>query len=117
MNQQTAKMDSYSILYIVFFVLLITCVVVTCHDLKGPNPSRYKTVTAEKGDTLWALGEKYKGKMSTQEFVQWVEQNNHLASRDVIQAGEKLIVPVPMAQTQTTNNTEKVADTTNKLNM
>lgn len=112
MKPFSIKMDSYSILYMIFFVLLITCIAVVCHDLKGPNPNQYKTITAEKGDTLWALGEKYKGKMTTQEFVSWVEQNNNLANQDVIQTGQTLIVPILVSKNNTA--TEKVAYSTVK---
>lgn len=93
MERQQTTAKSYTILYIVLFTLLFGCVLVTCHDLKGTN-NQYQTITVHEGDTLWSLGAKYKGTMSTPQFVSWVETNNHLSNRNDIKVGQEITLPI-----------------------
>lgn len=94
MKSRQVASKPYSILYIIFFALILSCIMVTYHDLKGPDISHFQSITVQKGDTLWTLGQQYKGNMSTARFVSWVEQQNHLTNGNQIQVGQIIVLPV-----------------------
>ncbi|WEG11532.1 LysM peptidoglycan-binding domain-containing protein [Pullulanibacillus sp. KACC 23026] len=88
-----SKSHSYSVLYIVFIGLIVACIAFTVHDLKQSDASHSASIKVQRGDTLWSLSEKYKGKMSAAQFMSWVETNNQLHNRDQIKAGQTLLIP------------------------
>ncbi len=57
----------------------------------------YEKIVVGEGQTLWNIADRYAesgtGKMSRQEFIQWVEKHN-VIDGNVIQAGEKIVIPV-----------------------
>ncbi|MGD6877263.1 cell division suppressor protein YneA [Bacillus infantis] len=55
----------------------------------------YIKVTVDEGDTLWGLSQQFsdKHKLSAEDFVMWVEEENGIAG-SAIQAGEQIMIPV-----------------------
>lgn len=78
---------------ILFIILLLLAFMVMAKDIQPTNNDQYKTVTVQKGDTLWALANLYQSEGSTNSFVDWVERVNHI-NRHHIEPGQKLIIPV-----------------------
>jgi LysM repeat protein len=81
---------------------------VTCDDLRGADSAEYKTITVKNGDSLWELAATYRGNMSNQEFVHWVEKENNLTDRNTIQVGQKILLPIKQ-QPSNGNTEEKLA--------
>ncbi|TGB00401.1 LysM peptidoglycan-binding domain-containing protein [Sporolactobacillus shoreae] len=78
-------------------VLLVTTVILfltlTSHVTAD---SSYRTITVEKGDTLWSIAQEYHQKtpgLSNESFIEWVENKNGLV-RNHIELNQKLIIPV-----------------------
>ena len=109
-NQSTFK--SYKLLYILFVIVILVSVKVTFDDLRGVNPSDYRTITVKNGDSLWGLASTYQGNMSKQEFVNWVERENNLSDRDTIQVGQKILLPIKQDPSSGTSQ-EKLAGSVN----
>jgi LysM repeat protein len=108
MNKKQSTFNSYKLLYILFFLLILVCVKVTCDDLRGADPTEYKTVIVKNGDSLWGMASTYRGKMSSQEFVNWVEKENNLTDRNTIQVGQKILLPIKR-QPSNGNGEERLA--------
>jgi LysM repeat protein len=109
-NQSSIK--SYKLLYILLIIVILAGVKLTCDDLRGVDPSEYKTITVKNGDSLWGLAATYRGDMSNQEFVSWVEKENNLTDRNIIQVGQKIVLPIKRVPTSG-NSEEKLAGTAN----
>jgi hypothetical protein len=109
-NQSTIK--SYKLLYILFIIVILVGIKLTCEDLRGFDPSEYKTITVKNGDSLWGLAATYRGNMSNQEFVSWVEKENNLTDRNTIQVGEKIVLPIKRVPTGGSSE-EKLAGAAN----
>ena len=54
---------------------------------------QYEQITIEHGDTLWSLAEQYRGKMSTQDWVAFVQKENHLFDNRLT-TGQTITIPV-----------------------
>jgi cell division protein YceG involved in septum cleavage len=54
----------------------------------------YQKVTVQEGDSIWTIAEELSDdyNMSTKDLVEWVSENNNLAT-DIIQPGDSLIIP------------------------
>ncbi|WP_027408803.1 cell division suppressor protein YneA [Anoxybacillus tepidamans] len=62
----------------------------------NPVPKeKYLQITVTSGDTLWGLANEYRPShhLSTDEFIEWVMDVNHLSNENIV-AGEKLVIPV-----------------------
>lgn len=70
------------------FIFIVGYLIITDHDV-----ATYGKVEVQHGDTLWSLAEKYKGSMSTTEWIQAVKKENNLHD-DTIIAGEHLSIPI-----------------------
>ncbi|TCP30234.1 LysM domain-containing protein [Scopulibacillus darangshiensis] len=82
--------------YVILFLLLVLMIfLVMAKGFKAESYEQYKTVTVEKGDTLWALANSNKenANRSVNGFIEWVERVNHI-ERHHIEPGQKLIIPV-----------------------
>lgn len=54
---------------------------------------QYEHITIEQGDTLWSLAEQYRGKMSTKDWVTFVQKENHLFN-NVLATGQTIVIPI-----------------------
>ena len=54
---------------------------------------QYEQITIAYGETLWSLADEYRGKMSTQDWVVFVQKENHLFE-GMLQAGQTITIPV-----------------------
>lgn len=108
--EQHLSNKSFSLLYLVLAALIVIGIFVTIHDIKGNQLQNYQTIKIQAGDTLWSLGSKYEGTMSTPQFINWVETHNHLTDRNVIQVGQQIVLPVKTKSFTNRSNQVKVAD-------
>ncbi|MFY4773988.1 cell division suppressor protein YneA [Metabacillus sp. RGM 3146] len=78
-----------------FMALMITMVFAVAYSGQQSNLKDYATIKVEEGDNLWNLADKLEDKhgLSKIDFVQWVQDNNHLNS-PVIHPGESVVIPV-----------------------
>ncbi|MFC3882281.1 cell division suppressor protein YneA [Bacillus songklensis] len=81
--------------YAIFFMILAVFTYFVTSFAKGPNLENYATITISAGDTLWELGQKYREQhhLSSHEFVEWVETENHLEYKTIM-PGEKIYIPI-----------------------
>lgn len=61
--------------------------------VKDEKIEKYEQIEVAQGDTLWSLAEHYRGKMSKEQWIEAVKNDNILFT-DTIQAGQVLHVPV-----------------------
>lgn len=54
---------------------------------------QYEQIKIVHGDTLWSLAEQYRGKMSTQDWVAFVQKENHLFDNPLT-TGQTITIPV-----------------------
>lgn len=73
---------------ILSFIMIISYIVITDN-----GDVTYGKVEVQHGDTLWTLAEKYKGTMSTTEWIETVKKENNLRD-DTIIAGKHLSIPL-----------------------
>lgn len=85
---------TYTLLFVILFLLIVLSFIAIVHDLKGPNLNQYKTITVKEGDSLWSISDKYKGRMTSSQFVSWVEKENQLTDYNYIQQGQEIVIPV-----------------------
>ncbi|GGL62257.1 cell division suppressor protein YneA [Sporolactobacillus putidus] len=82
--------------FVVLFVILAVTLFFTLTNSVVADSSNYKTITVEKGDSLWALAQHYHSGnpgLTEEAFITWVERENGI-NRDAIQPNQKLIIPV-----------------------
>ncbi|MBA2876443.1 cell division suppressor protein YneA [Thermaerobacillus caldiproteolyticus] len=81
--------------YIVFSILSFMLLAGFAYASKPIHKEDYLEITVTPGDTLWKLANKYRKshQLSTNEFIEWVIDVNHLSSQQIM-AGEKLVIPV-----------------------
>ncbi|WP_257350516.1 cell division suppressor protein YneA [Pseudalkalibacillus decolorationis] len=80
---------------IVFVTIMLIMGSYTFISNQAKADQSYVNITIEQGDTLWELSEKFQGghKLSPDEFIQWVEQENELHAEQ-LQPGETVVIPV-----------------------
>ncbi|WP_239254841.1 cell division suppressor protein YneA [Listeria ilorinensis] len=83
-------------------IVLVGCVamgIILMLFLADSDTENYSEIAINEGDSVWALAADYadESHMSQEEFVQWVEKENHLADGQ-IQTGDSLIIPVKEKQ-------------------
>ncbi|WP_099221365.1 cell division suppressor protein YneA [Listeria costaricensis] len=83
-------------------IVLVGCVamgIILMLFLAGTDTDNYSKIDVSEGDSVWALAADYSDEshMNQEEFVQWVEKENHLADGQ-IKAGDSLIIPVKEKQ-------------------
>jgi hypothetical protein len=81
--------------YLIFSSLLFMVIGALFYANKPVEKDRYMEVTVASGDTLWKLAKEYKDRhrLSTEEFINWVVDVNHLSGQRIV-AGEKIVIPV-----------------------
>lgn len=87
-------------------ILLGACVLFAGYLLiTDPGEITYTEINIKHGDSLWSLGEQYRGKLSTDEWIQIVKRKNELTDVKIV-AGKSLIIPVVGDQARPINTIE-----------
>lgn len=67
-----------------------------------PTMAKTVTVTVHSGDTLWRIcervGRQYKDPRDIREIIYYTRKHNELESRILLQAGQKIVVPLTVPQ-------------------
>jgi LysM repeat protein len=63
--------------------------------MKPVEKDEYIEITISKGDTIWAIADKYSHQHSLKkdEFIQWVEEVNQIDIQEIY-PGDKIIIPI-----------------------
>ncbi|WP_431029598.1 cell division suppressor protein YneA [Lysinibacillus sp. LZ02] len=77
----------------VTLLLGVTVAFVTYLYITDEKIEQYEQITVQHGDTLWSLADEYRGKMSTQDWVSFVQKENHLFNQ-LLTAGQTITIPV-----------------------
>ncbi|RHW39470.1 hypothetical protein D1B33_01095 [Lysinibacillus yapensis] len=80
--------NTYIVLLFFAFTAMGAFLLITDH-----GETTYEQIEIEQGDTLWTLAERYRGTMTTQEWVDHVKRENGLTA-EMIVAGHALTVPI-----------------------
>lgn len=83
------KRKFYSIIMTLSIVLTTVFFAVNAYGYEGKS---YETVTVQKGDTLWAIAEKYCERGDIRRFIYEIKRANNM-KESVIYAGEALKIP------------------------
>lgn len=60
--------------------------------ISNRDTTKYTNIEIQEGDTLWSLSDQYKGKLSNDEWVRIVKNENNMIDDKII-AGHTLIIP------------------------
>lgn len=82
------KENNYITVFFIFSLFVITVVALTDEKVE-----QYEQVEVEHGDTLWSLADQYRGKMSVQDWIAFVKEENQLSNETII-IGQQIKVPV-----------------------
>lgn len=82
------KQNSYVKVLLGVAVAFIAYIYITDEKIE-----QYEQITIAHGETLWSLADEYRGKMSTQDWVAFVQKENHLFD-GLLQAGQTITIPV-----------------------
>jgi LysM repeat protein len=93
------KKNSYIKVLLGVLVAFIAYIYITDEKIE-----QYEQITIEHGDTLWSLADDYRGKMSTQDWVVFVQKENHLFD-GLLQAGQTITIPVAKDSVYIANRT------------
>ncbi|MFF5993515.1 LysM peptidoglycan-binding domain-containing protein [Lysinibacillus sp. KU-BSD001] len=77
----------------VALLLGVTVAFVTYLYITDEKIEHYEQITVQHGDTLWSLADEYRGKMSTQDWVSFVQKENYLFNQ-LLTAGQTITIPV-----------------------
>lgn len=84
------SLQKYNYIKILFAVTLFIVAYIYITDDK----TTYEQITVQQGDTLWSLAERYKGNMTTEQWIQKVKSQNNIEGEHII-AGGKITIPIP----------------------
>ncbi len=90
---QNVKGTSFIIIF-VFLILFISFF--TARTILANSPDQYKTITINRGETLWSIAKTYKNDthgFNTNEFINWVVRENDI-DNDRLKSNQKIIIPV-----------------------
>lgn len=81
------KKNQNTTLLIVFVMIGMSILLLSNRDT-----TKYTNIEVHEGDTLWSLSVRYKGNLSTDEWVSVVKNANNIID-DKIVAGHTLVIP------------------------
>ncbi|MEK3855003.1 cell division suppressor protein YneA [Cytobacillus sp. FSL H8-0458] len=86
------KSYSYAI---ILFVLSLAASFILLVLIETPDTEKFVKVTVAEGDTLWKIAENFSSEhsLSTDQFINWVEQNNGIAAGRIF-PGDEIVIPV-----------------------
>lgn len=93
-TEKTHTNKGYS--YVIIFLILTIVIFFSLSNTVNADNNQYKTITVEKGETLWKIAHDYHEKdpgSSIKSFNDWVERTNGIDG-DHIETGQKLIIPI-----------------------
>ncbi len=82
--------NSYVVVLFTAFLLIASYVLIT-----DEGNTTYEQIEVQHGDSLWALAEKYRGNMPTQEWIKTVQIENNLDGEFIV-AGRELTIPLSL---------------------
>lgn len=102
------KQNSYVALFFAASIFIISYLFVTDEKIE-----HFENIIIEQGDTLWSLAERYRGKMSTHDWITFVKKENAM-NNEAIVVGQEILIPVEknsvyIAKLIEENNSVKVA--------
>ncbi|MDN4495522.1 cell division suppressor protein YneA [Ureibacillus aquaedulcis] len=80
--------NTYIVVLFVAFLVMGAFLLITDN-----GKTTYEQIEIQHGDTLWTLAEQYRGKMTTQEWIEQVKAENALSGEHIV-AGHAITVPV-----------------------
>lgn len=95
------KNNSLIKILLLSFLIILIYLIMTNKDI-----NTYGKVEIQHGDTLWTLAEKYKGSLSTKEWIEIVKKENNLKD-DTIIVGQYLSIPISTEVIIANNNHEE----------
>lgn len=69
-------------------LLIITYIYITDDEMA------YEQIIIQQGDTLWTLAERYKGNLTTEQWIHKVKKENDIQGEHIV-AGGTLTIPIP----------------------
>ncbi|MGN7175030.1 cell division suppressor protein YneA [Paenibacillus sp. FSL R5-0490] len=86
------KSYSYAI---ILFVLSLAASFILLVLIETPDTEKFVKVTVAEGDSLWKIAENFSSEhsLSTDQFINWVEQNNGIAAGRIF-PGDEIVIPV-----------------------
>ncbi|WP_100487877.1 cell division suppressor protein YneA [Sporolactobacillus pectinivorans] len=91
---QRHQLKGISYVAILLFMTVVLFLTLTSHVTADSNG--FRTITVEKGDSLWSIAQEYQHqnpRLSKESFIELVENENGLV-RNHIELGQKLIIPI-----------------------
>ncbi|MCH3915458.1 MAG: LysM peptidoglycan-binding domain-containing protein [Acidaminococcaceae bacterium] len=87
----------------IFLTLLVCLTIFSCYGVINMEastvPMHKEQITVHQGDSLWTIAGRWTEKNEdVREVIYRIEQENKLTGSEVLQPGQKIIVPVRMEQ-------------------
>lgn len=80
--------NSYIVVLFVAFFVMAAILLITDN-----GETTFENIEIQHGDNLWTLAEQYRGKMTTQDWIEKVKNENELTSETIV-AGQSLTIPI-----------------------
>jgi LysM repeat protein len=74
-------------------LFMVTIMIAAYIFITDDGKTTYEQIKIQHGDTLWTLAERYKGDLTTEEWIRKVKAENKLTDEQII-AGKELTVPI-----------------------
>lgn len=75
-------------------ILFVVTLLIVAYIYITDEKTTYEQITIQQGDTLWSLAERYKGNMTTEQWIQKVKAQNEIEGEHIL-AGGMLTIPIP----------------------
>lgn len=86
---------------------IVTLLIIAYIFITDDGDMTFEQITIKEGDTLWTLADRYKGYMTTEEWIRTVAKENNI-NVDYIIAGETLMIPIPKDAIYIAMNEEEI---------
>lgn len=85
------KNYSYAIILVILSFILGITMILQLDD----HSNSYKHIIVSEGQSLWSIANTYKMEngMTQSDFIEWVQNENHLSTTNIMQ-GQTLVIPV-----------------------
>lgn len=86
---------------------IVTLLIIAYIFITDDGDMTFEQITIKEGDTLSTLADRYKGYMTTEEWIRTVAKENNI-NVDYIIAGETLMIPIPKDAIYIAMNEEEI---------